>query len=331
MKYSLFKYGTGVLYGVATSITSVSPDTGPSIGGNAFVMEGIGFDPRHWDDLFTAAVLDPVKWVDTSLGMGTVTVNSPNLTLSSGVAPGSGGSIRSVASWTNVQGEIRCTVPRYVAYPPSTVICVALQLIVNANNYCVIAITCGTDSSQINLVCDVFLNGAVKETYTIPWTSGTSMLKILRWGTDVRFIANGNVVFLTHDFLATTAKFKIFNYNMAAAYDVAGTMVEWFYYRPFAVFENQPVHDTIVVSDYRLRGTAPPSIDNLRQSAAYAGLVDTSVVGNGLFTVADSYLYYYVDGLTVIDNVQQETRLSFIDDAQVVTPSGYTKGLGGGY
>jgi hypothetical protein len=331
MKYSLFKYGTGVLYGVASSITSVSPDTGPSIGGNEFVMEGIGFDPRHWDDQFTAAVLDPVKWVDISAGTGVVTTALPNLMMSTGFAPGSVAGIESVANWVDVQGEIRCTIPRYVLYPTSTVNVLSLQLYVNATNYCQISITLGANSSAINLLCEVWRNGVVVDTYTAPWTVGTSMFKILRWKTDVYFIVNGTVVLHSHNFVNTPATFRIYGNNNAAAYDAFNTMVEWFYYRPFAVFENEPVHDTVIVSDYRLRGNAPPSIDNLRQSAAYAGLVDTSVVANGMFTLNDSYLYYYVDGLTVIDNVQQETKLSLINDAQVVTPAGYTKGLGGGY
>lgn len=331
MKYSLFKYGTGVLYGVATSITSVSPDTGPSIGGNEFVMEGIGFDPRHWDDQFTAAVLDPVKWTDISAGTGTVTVASPNLVLSTGAVLGGIAAIESVANWVDVQGEIRCTIPRYTTYPTSTVNAVSLQLYVDATNYCQISVMVGENSSAINLLCEVWRNGVVVSSYTAPWTVGTSMFKILRWGTDVYFIVNSAVVLLSHNFVTTAATFRIYNDNIAANYDVFNTQVEWFYYRPFAVFENQPVHDTVIVSDYRLRGNAPPSMDNLRQSAAYAGLVDTAVVGNGLFTLNDSYLYYYVDGLTVIDNVQQATKLSLIDDAQVVTPAGYTKGLGGGY
>jgi hypothetical protein len=331
MKYSLFKYGTGVLYGVVTSITSVSPDTGPSVGGNEFVMEGIGFDPRHWDDQFTAAVLDPVKWTDISAGTGTATVASPNLTLSTGAVAGGIAGVESVSNWVDVQGEIRCTIPRYVLYPTSTVNVLSLQLYVNATNYCQISITLGANSSAINLLCEVWRNGVVVSSYTAPWTVGTSMFKILRWETDVYFIVNGTVVLLSHDFVVTPATFRIYGNNNAAAYDAFNTMVEWFYYRPFAVFENQPVHDTVIVSDYRLRGNAPPSVDNLRQSAAYAGLVDTSVVGNGLDTNTDSYLYYYVDGLTVIDNVQQATKLSLIDDAQVVTPAGYTKGLGGGY
>lgn len=331
MRFSLFKYGSGVLYGIAADIYSVSPDTGPSTGGNEFYMTGIGFDPRHWDDLFTAAVLDPVKWVDISAGTGVVTTALPNLMMSTGFAPGSIAGIESVATWTNVQGEIRCTIPRYSVYPDSTVVCIGFQLYVDANNYCRLAVTCGTDSSQINLICEVYRNGAQKEFYTTPWTSGTSMFKILRWGTDVYFVANGGVVFTSHDFSNAAATFRIYSENLAAAYDAWNTMVEWFYYRPFAVFENQPIHDTIIVSDFRLRGIVPPSIDNLRQVAAYAGLVDTSVVANGLDTMTDSYLYYFVDGLTVIDNVQSDTRMSLIDDAQVVTPSGYAKGLGEGF
>lgn len=331
MKYSLFKYGTGVLYGIAADIYSVSPNTGPSTGGNAFYMTGIGFDPRHWDDLFTAAVLDPLKWTDISAGTGTATVASPNLVLSTGAVAGGIAGVESVATWVDVQGEIRCTIPRYTTYPSSTVTTVALQLYVNATNYCQISITLGENSSNINLLCEVYLNGAVVDTYTAPWTVGTSVFKILRWGTDVYFIVNSAVVLLSHNFVITPATFRIYNDNVAANYDVFNTQVQWFYYRPFVVFENQPVHDVVIVSDTRLRGIAPPSMDNIRQSAAYAGLVDTSIVGKGMATYADSYLYYFVDGLTLIDNVQQATKLSLIDDAQVVTPAGYTKGLGGGY
>jgi len=66
--YSAFKYGTGVLYGPVTTISAVDPAEGPAPGGNAFVITGEGFDPRQWDDDFTGAVLDTVKWTDISSG-----------------------------------------------------------------------------------------------------------------------------------------------------------------------------------------------------------------------------------------------------------------------
>lgn len=331
MRFSLFKYGTGVLYGIATDIYTVDPETGPSPGGNAFSMSGIGFDPRHWDDLFTAAVLDPIKWLDLTAGSGTLTVASPNLTLSSGAVAGSIAGVETVSTWTNVQGEIRCTIPRYTTYPATEVVCVALQLYVDANNYCRLSIRCGSAASSLYLYAEVYKGGALIEEYETAWTSGTSMLKILRWNSDVYFIANSNIVHHTRDFNATLATLRLYVDNQAAAYDVYNTQLEWFYYRPFAVFENQPIHDTVIVSDSRLRGVVPPSIDGIYKEAAYAGLVDTSVVGNGSFTLADSYEYYYIDGLTVIDSLQQETKISLINDEQVVTPDGYVKGLGGGY
>jgi hypothetical protein len=147
----------------------------------------------------------------------------------------------------------------------------------------------------------------------------------------VYFIANGGVVYTSYDFVTGAATMRVYVDNVAAAYDVYNTQVEWFYYRPFAVFANQPVHDTIIVSDYRLRGLVPPSINVNMTEAAYAGLVDCSVVAVGTYTLSDAYLYYYLSGLSLIDSVPQSTKLSLIGDDQVKTPDNAAKGLGGGY
>lgn len=331
MRYSLFKYGTGVLYGMSTTISAVSPDTGPSTGGSAFVMTGVGFDPRQWDDLFTAGALDVTKWADLTMGSGTLTTGVDHLTLSSGAVPGSVAGIESLASWPDVQGEIRCTLPRYTTYPDSDVVCIALQLYVSATDYCMLSITCGTTAGTFSLNAEVYIAGALTESYTADWTYGTAMLKILRWGAAVYFIANGDVVFSTQEFIADVATMRVFVDNVAATYDVYNTNVEWFYFRPFAVFANQPVHDTVIVSDIRLRGTTPPSVNAMGVDASYAGLVACSVVGVGTYTLADAYLYYYLTGLALLDSTQQGTKMSLIGDDQVKTPDNAARGLGGGY
>jgi hypothetical protein len=332
MRFALFKYGSGVLYGHATNLDTVDPETGPSPGGNAFILTGEGFDPRQWDDLFEGATLDTVKWLDISSGSGAVATGAFHLELATGVTPGSASGIESTASWGDTQGEIRLQVPPINAYPSDVVTLTALQLYVDASNYAQIRLELGTSPGTLLLHCEVYRSGSLNDKMIVPleWTSGLSMLKILRWDTDLYFYANGAEIFHSFQFVNTAAKFRVFMDNLTTDYDLQGIRVQWFYYRPFAVFQNQPVHDSIVVSDFRMRGIVPASRDDKWKAAAYEGIVHTHVVGNGTRTKRASYEYYYVEGLRVINSSQTDTQLDFIDDAQLFTPTGEQKGLGGG-
>ncbi len=330
--FATFKYKSGTLYGHSTSLTSVAPETGPSPGGNAFIIEGTGFDPRQWDDFFDGLVLDPLKWLDISGGTGAVTTGAFHLGLSTGVNVGSVAGVESVATWTNTHGEIRVQIPPITEYPSAVVVLSALQLCISAANHATISIELGAAPGTLQLRCEVYLNSTLVDAMIIPlaWTSGLSMLKILRWGSTLYFYANGELVFRSVHFASTVAKFRVFASNLATAYNLQGVRVQWFYFRPFAVFQNQPVHDSIIVSDFRMRGIVPASRDDVWQAAAHEGLVDTSVVANGVDTSVDSYEYYYVAGLKVINSAQTETQLDIVDDAQLFTPTGSQKGLGSG-
>jgi len=332
MRYALFKYGTGVLYGPSTMLDVVDPERGPSPGGNPFILKGTGFDPRQWDDFFTGGVLDPSKWVDISYGSGSVNTGPFHLEMVTGSTASSAAAIESVALWGSTQGEIRFSLPVIREYPADVVTLMALSLWVGVNDYAEMRIEVGTEPGTLVLRCEVYRGGILADEMIKPlsWTTGTSMFKILRWNSDVYFYANGERVFKSVRFTSTAAKFRIYTTNGTTTYNLQGVRVEWFYYRPFAVFQNQPVHDTIVVSDFRMRGLVTPSMDDKRQPAAYKGLVDVHVVGNGVYTKSNAYEYYYLDALKVINSAQADTRFSIIDDAQLFTPQGEQKGLGGG-
>jgi hypothetical protein len=334
MRFSLFKYATGILYGWTTVFDTVSPVRGPSPGGNAFIITGSGLDPRSWDDLFMAPVLDP-KWVNISSGSGSVTTGAFHLQMETGATPGSVGGIESVYAWGDTQGEIRLILPPLLGYPtyPAVVVVSALTLYVDANNYSEMRLELDS-AGVLQLRCDVYVGGSLVDELVKPfsWTTGLVMLKILRWGSEVLFIANGEVIFDSVRFVNAAAKFRIWMSNPGAVYNLQGVRVEWFYFRPFAVWQDQPVHDTVVVSDTRMRGLVPPSRDERRKDAAYQGLVNVYVVGaSGTLGKKAAYEYYYIDGLKLLNSAQTDITMSVIDDAQLVTPPNEQKGLGGGY
>ena len=105
MKFSLFKYGTGILYGTLLSLDSISPDSGPSTGGVDFVIRGDSFQFLSFDDTFEGSVLDVTKWTDISSGTGTVATGSSHLQLSSGTTLGSVAGIEMLSNFTNVARE----------------------------------------------------------------------------------------------------------------------------------------------------------------------------------------------------------------------------------
>jgi len=330
--YAGFKYGSGVLYGVTTTITGVDPDEGPAPGENDFVITGVGFDPRQWDDHFTDALLNVAKWTDLSAGGGAVTTGTNHLQLSTSAVAGASAGVQSVAQWGPAQGEARITVAPTTVYPAADVDVFVFSLWVDASNYSKMYLRM-TSTGVMTLYCEVYAGGVLSDWLKAPlaWTSGLSIFKILRFGSAVYFYANGSLLFRSVKFVNTVGYFQMYSQNLTALYDVDLARVEWFYYRPFAVFQSQPVHDSVVVSDGRLRGVVPASRDDLYQSAAYEGSVDVSVVGNGPATDVDAYRYYYIDGLTSIDSVQADVTMSLVNDEQLVTPSGVNKGLGEGY
>ena len=325
--YSTFVYGSGILYGPSASVASVDPIRGPSTGGNQFVIDGSGFANDFWSSFFDSPVLDPLKFTDVSFGTGTATTGSPNLTISSGAVAGGAGAVDSVASWADAQGEAVVYIPTISAYPASEVVLAGLGLWVDAANYVGISIYLGTSSSTLVLRAMVVRGGVVLSTKEVEWTTGVSKLKILRWGTKVYFYANGELLHTDAKFVNTAATFRIGCNNQAAAYNIT-SRVEAFYWRPFALFDNRPVHDTTVVSEGRLRGLVPPSWDDKDTDAAYAGLVDVSVVGIGSFTSTDAYEYYYEDQLTIMNSASSGIKVSLLSDPLLRTPSASLRGLG---
>lgn len=324
--YLTFKYGTGILYGALTTITAVDPLRGPSIGGNAFIIGGTHFDPKTCDSEFVAA-LDPLKWIDISGGGGSIATGASHLVLTTGAVAAATAGIESVPPFYNCQGEARIILPKILTYPDAIVELFTFMLRIDANNYAKMSIQLNTTSDSMLLVCEVYLGGVRVDYYEAAWTVGLSVLKILRWSNKIIFVANGSEVYTSVHFITTAAKYRMYAYNSASNYDIDDVVVEHFIYRPYAVWDNSPVHDTVVVSASRIRGIVPPSVDNKDQPAAYSGLVDVSVVSDMTAVDIDSYDYYFVDSLKVIESTQFDVRLSFIDDAQISTPTGTKKGL----
>jgi len=322
--YGTKLYGT-FLYGPSpASISSVSPDRGPSIGGQSVILEGTGFDPRHWDDLFEGGVLDAAKWTDISAGTGSVATGSSHLQLSTGATATAIAGVDSITSWTDCQLELKVILPS-VTNPTGTVMPIAFQLRVDANNYAIMYIE--LDSSGVyTLNCDVYRGGVSVGTYSQVCTRGVSNLRILRWDKTVYFIYNGVIVYYNSNFVTTVAVARIYSSNLAVNSDVVST-VEWFYWRTFVTVGDQLIYAPTIVSDFRLRGFTPPSVNDKDISAAYAGLADVSVVGTSTDTSVDAYEYYFTDRLRIMNIPQFGIKLSVIDDDQLITKSTASKGL----
>lgn len=320
------KRGDGTTGAPAASITTVYPLTGYADGGEAFIISGEGFDPREWDDLFTAAMLDVAKWTDISAGSGSITTGANRLQLSTGIVAGSVSGIESVNTWTDVQGEIVTILPHLSVVPPIEVELINLTLFVDATNYCEMKVTYDVDNVY-TLVCNVYRSGALQVSYNTAWTYGAAVFKILRWGSSVYFVANGSVVFSSKRFYNNVATFRIFADNLADIYDASST-VQWFYFRPFAVYEDRVVHDTFIVSDNRVRGGIPYSIDGKDVVSAYAGDVDVSVVGRGSDTDVNGYEYTFRDRLKILNSTAKDIDLQITNDNQLITPDGVKRGYG---
>lgn len=329
MKFFLFKYGTGVLYGPSLAVDTVAPDSGPSTGGQDFVISGNNFDFTTYDDDFTGGSLDLVKWTDISSGTGSVSTGSTHLLLNSGATAGSVGGIEMNIPLVNAQFESRVQIPSISILPSSTINLYTMQLYVDVNNYSNVEVNLYSDGS-LKLELKVYTGGSLQDSYEEDWTTGLSTFKILRWSNNVYFYANGNFVYRSKQFVTTAAKYRFFCTNISSTYNIQNIVVDGVNNRTFSVFENEPVHDTITISNTRLRGLTPASVDSRDVSAAYKGLVDVSVVTETTVTVSSAYEYFYLDSLTLINNTQYGVKLSKIGDDSVRTPSSENIGLGGG-
>ena len=325
-KYLTFKYGTGYLYGYSATIDYVYPDTGPSTGGTDFVISGEYLKPVLWDDTFTVAPLDPTKWVDISFG-GSVTPGATHLYLDTSATPNSMAGIISLATWNSLQFEARVILPTITSYPATSFVVFNMTYWVDGSNYTVFQIT--LDSyGELLLSCVTTIAGTVVDTYSVEWSYGLSVLKLLRHGTMLEFIANGTVIHTFNSFSILPVYMVLYSLNDPVSTLACSCYVESILFKPFVVFADQIVHDVVAVSDYRLRGKTCASMSERHVSAAYAGPVDVTVVGFSDVTVADAFTYYFEDSLRVVNSEQTSTLLSFIDDTQLKTKDGVKKGIG---
>ncbi len=328
-KYSQFHYGApeNVLYGIQSSVLLVDPLRGPSIGGNSFVLKGEGFQTLQWDDTFEGAVLGP-KWSDISVGSGSIATGTYHLELSTGTTVASVSGVQSTQGWGDAQGEVRCIIPAISERPTDVVEVLTFALWSDVNNRALATVEQDAEGI-LTLNCEVYTGGVLADEMRVPldWITGLTVLKILRWGSTVYFYANGTEVFSSTLFVNTVAYFQVYSGNITTTYNLAGLRIEHFKFSPFAVFQEQPVHDTVIVSPTRLRGLVPASRDIHWQSAAYEGLVNVSVVANGTATSTNAYEYYYVAGMKMINSAQASVGMAIIDDPQLVTPDDLNKGI----
>jgi hypothetical protein len=329
MKFSTFKYHSGILYGGTPTFTSIDPDSGPSTGGQDFVIIGDAMLFETYDDTF--AILSGAKWTDASVGGGSVATGSSHLQLNTGAVAGGHAIVESLAAVnSDVQFEVKVNIPPQTIRPTSDVILFGLSLYIDANNAFNIGVIYDS-TGAIQLRCYTYVGSTIRSSQSIDWTTGISTFKILRFYSDVYFYANGSLVFFSKEGKANTDAFiRMGSSNGASNYDIVNVVVEYIVNRPFVVFDDQVVHDTIAVSDTRLRGHTPPSMSAKDISAAFAGLVTVYVCSSDTLVSRSAYEYYFVDDLILNDDTQFSTKLGLIGDSTVRTPTGYTRGLGEG-
>jgi len=329
MKYSTFVYGSGVLYGPTIDFTDVLPATGPSTGGQNIVIIGEGFDYTSFDDDFTGVGLDGAKWTDISAGTGSVTTGANHLVLTSGaVAAGTGG-IEMKTTFDNTQYECKVNIPRPTVYPLSEVHIFTMQLYADANNHSTMSIILSTDK-LFYLEVKITHGGSAVETYRESWTYGVSTFKILNWIDDTYFYANGSLFMKSKKHTRDVDTWRFYTTNDAATYDIDGVILEYVECKPFIMFDDRPIHDAVVVSDYRIRGVTPPSENVYGKDGAYAGLVAITVVAGTTSMDLDAYTYYYVDELIALDDTANTVKVNIVGDSTIKTPLTVARGLGEG-
>jgi len=318
---------SGSGYAESLALASVEPVTGSSVGGIPFIVTGDALNPVKWDSIFIGTSLEAGKFVDTSSGGGSVVTGAPHLKLITGSTAGASAQVQTVHSWADTQAEVEVLVPRVTNYPASEVTVFELTLRVDASNFTTFGVYLGPASDSLVLRAHSSLGGSQVFVQEQAIFAGSSKFKILRWGTALIFVYNGVIFAVSEKFVSTSAKFELTAANKSAAYNLE-TKVSYFKYRPFVVFGGEPVHDTIAVSQKRLRGVVPASKDSKGVVAAYAGLVNVAAVGDGTVVKTDVFTYTFDSGLVLVSDRSSGIKLSIVGDDVLRTPEGVVRGLG---
>jgi hypothetical protein len=326
MKYTTFKYASGVLYGAELTLGTMSVDTGPSTGGTKFTLMGSNLTNTVYDDVFTGTSLDLVKWSDLSSGSGSVSTGSDHLELSTGTTTGSVAGIRSVQTFESCQFETKVTVPKLTIYPDAEVVLIAYRIYIDSSNYAEMKLVQPAESGTPELIVNAVISGTSVDNFSTSWTTGVSTLKILRWKNYAYFYANGTLLFKTSRFLDSSAVLDLYVDNQTSTYNTVGGS-EYIKLKTYMAFDDQIVDDITVISAFRLRGTTPPSINSKEVLGAYKGYVDVSVVTDTVYTRSNFFEYYFDNVLIVNKNDQFDVQLSVIGDSIVRTPVDSVKGL----
>jgi len=272
----------------------------------------------------SGVTLNLALWSDISSGSGSVNTGSSHLQLDTGITVSSIAGIESVVSWDYCQLELKVLLTE-VSNPSGVVRPIAFQLYVDANNYAIMYVELDS-SGTYTLNCDVYRNGSSVGSYSEEVSTGSLNLRILRRDKTIYFIYNGTIVYYNSDFIISAAKIRIFSSNLTVGESVSAT-VEWFYWRTYIAIGNELIYAPTVVSDTRIRGYTPPSVNDKGVSAAYAGPSDVLIVGAGDYVLVDGYEYYFEDRLRVMNIPQFDVLLSVVDDDQLITDSNRAKGL----
>lgn len=328
---------TQVTGGGAPTVTSITPNSGTTLGSTSISITGTELACFSFNDIFSDAVVSPMLW--WPMGAGTVSETPLGL-----------------------GGKLRCTVPAVantiagvlglilqlkedfhveVEYAVSTeflkltssaeIVLAALQASCDADNGIQISFVMKAGASTGTVRCEVRRLGAIEHTFEVDTTAATGKFGVMRYfdpvynGNKAAFWWNGAKLFECFDCPAGTALVSIFNQNNLAAYAIE-TQFDNFKSHSVIVFigpsGTDVATDVIEVSALKLRAKTPPTLGQ------WAGLVSVRVTngsGNNCFALASMVFSYQFPEAFVVGRSEpyRPTRkeISLVNDGVLRNPN----------
>jgi hypothetical protein len=275
------------------TITSVTPNTGPTTGGTPFAIQGTNLASFFFNDNFNEGYLDTTLWA--ALGPTLITVAPFGLAgkcnLETSTVPGSYSGIQ--ANLLQPQGDFHVQIDFnvlnafLVTLPSTEVTLVAIDAAIDSGNYARLSyVVKGASATTGTIRCEVWNSATQIHLFEMPYSTNSGSMGVMRYfdplvnGNHAAFWLNGTKIFDCFDMPASEVKLRIFAWNEASPYDVQ-VQLDNFISHSVIVFVGVSGCDVatgiIEVATSRIRAVSPPTQN------AWAGAVDlrvTSGVGS---------------------------------------------------